>query len=68
MQAGVVFHPVSGAHHAGYARGSGFCTFILVGAARSLLDQRECPGAIVDLDAHPGDGTYRLVADERRNG
>jgi len=24
---GIVFHPVSGAHHAGFSRGSGFCTF-----------------------------------------
>lgn len=67
LDAGVVFHPVSGAHHAGYARGSGFCTFnFLVGAARSLLAGGSGPIAIVDLDAHPGDGTYRLTSDESR--
>jgi len=38
LGAGTVLHPVSGAHHAGFARGSGFCTFnYLVGAARALL-------------------------------
>jgi acetoin utilization deacetylase AcuC-like enzyme len=62
---GMVLHPVSGAHHAGFARGSGFCTFnYLVGAALTLLsDGLECV-AIVDLDAHPGDGTFELA---RRN-
>lgn len=67
MGAGVVLHPVSGAHHAGYARGAGFCTFnFLVGAARSLLAGGIAPVAIVDLDAHPGDGTYRLARNESR--
>ena len=35
----VIFHPVSGAHHAGRRHGTGFCTFnFLVGAGRRLLD------------------------------
>jgi acetoin utilization deacetylase AcuC-like enzyme len=59
---GMVLHPVSGAHHAGSARGSGFCTFnFLVGAARAMLRHGAGRQAIVDLDAHPGDGTYTLT-------
>lgn len=59
---GMVLHPVSGAHHAGYARGSGFCTFnYLVGAARALLAGGLERVAVVDLDAHQGDGTLQLA-------
>jgi acetoin utilization deacetylase AcuC-like enzyme len=57
-----VLHPVSGAHHAGRDRGSGFCTFnFLVGGALEMLRSGLSRVAIVDLDAHPGDGTYRLT-------
>lgn len=57
----MVLHPVSGAHHANYASGSGFCTFnYLVGGAAELLRMGLQRVAIIDLDAHPGDGTYRL--------
>jgi acetoin utilization deacetylase AcuC-like enzyme len=63
----LVLHPVSGAHHAGYARGSGYCTFnFLIGAARSLLASGLDAVAIVDLDAHPGDGTYQLAKADPR--
>jgi len=59
---GMVLHPVSGAHHAGYARGSGFCTFnFLVGAARAMIQDGAGRQAVVDLDAHPGDGTHALT-------
>jgi len=62
LREGLVLHPVSGAHHAGYARGSGFCTFnFLVGAARAMVHDGAGRQAIVDLDAHPGDGTYALT-------
>jgi len=62
LHEGMVLHPVSGAHHAGYARGSGFCTFnFLVGAARAMVQDAAGRQAIVDLDAHPGDGTYALT-------
>jgi acetoin utilization deacetylase AcuC-like enzyme len=62
LHEGMVLHPVSGAHHAGYARGSGFCTFnFLVGAARAMVQDGAGRQAIVDLDAHPGDGTYALT-------
>jgi acetoin utilization deacetylase AcuC-like enzyme len=63
LENGMVFHPVSGAHHAGAARGSGFCTFnFLAGAARAMLRERRMCVAVVDLDAHPGNGTYELEA------
>jgi acetoin utilization deacetylase AcuC-like enzyme len=59
----LVFHPVSGAHHAHPDEGAGFCTFnFLVGAAVALLREgRVRRVAILDLDAHPGDGTYAFV-------
>lgn len=67
---GIVFHPVSGAHHARRDRGAGFCTFnFLVGAGFAMLDPRRVGRvAIVDLDAHQGDGTHALVGDDRRFG
>ena len=62
---GVVLHPVSGAHHAFYERGGGFCTFnYLVGAARAVARRGVGPVAILDFDAHPGDGTYALAKDD----
>lgn len=67
---GIVFHPVSGAHHARCEGGAGFCTFnFLVGAGLAVLDGRRVGRvAIVDLDAHQGDGTHALVGDDRRFG
>lgn len=62
---GVVFHPVSGAHHAGRSRGSGFCTFnFLVGGARLARPPRDgsrAASVVVDLDTHQGNGTYVLA-------
>ena len=59
----LVCHPVSGAHHAHPGEGAGFCTFnFLVGTAVALLREgRVRRVAVVDLDAHPGDGTYAFV-------
>jgi acetoin utilization deacetylase AcuC-like enzyme len=53
----IVVHPVSGAHHARVASGSGFCTFNYLArrpTVRSTL--------ILDLDAHYGDGTDLMTA------
>jgi len=62
---GLVLHPVSGSHHAQFGQGSGFCTFnYLVGAARQLLADGLDRVAVIDLDAHPGDGTYALAKDD----
>jgi acetoin utilization deacetylase AcuC-like enzyme len=65
-----VFHPVSGAHHARWNRGGGFCTFnFLVGAGRALLDAGDVSRvAVVDLDTHQGDGTWDLVEQDVRFG
>jgi acetoin utilization deacetylase AcuC-like enzyme len=64
---GLVFHPVSGAHHARYGSGSGFCTFnFLAGAAQALLSDGVGRVAIIDLDAHPGDGTLALLKNNPR--
>ena len=64
----VVFHPVSGAHHARRGTGGGFCTFnFLAGAGTRLLDDGAVDRVmVIDLDAHPGDGTYHLVGDDTR--
>lgn len=62
FEKGVVFHPVSGAHHAGYREGEGFCTFnFLVGAGREMLVENAKKIGIIDLDAHTGNGTYELA-------
>ena len=63
----LVFHPVSGAHHATGPRGAGFCTFnFLVGAGRALLREGSLRRvAVVDLDAHQGDGTLALVRNDQ---
>jgi hypothetical protein len=65
LNEGVVLHPVSGAHHADRTCGAGFCTFnFLVGAGRQLLDAGVIEGvAIVDLDAHQGDGTRFVIGE-----
>jgi acetoin utilization deacetylase AcuC-like enzyme len=59
----LVFHPVSGAHHARPEAGSGFCTFnFLIGTAKGLIRERRVDRvAIIDLDAHPGDGTWEFL-------
>ncbi len=70
MRDGLVLHPVSGAHHAGFASGCGYCTFnFLAGAGRMLLDDGLVSKVgIVDLDAHHGNGTQDLVRGDRRFG
>lgn len=63
-----VFHPVSGAHHAGYRRGSGFCTLnFLAGAALRLIREDAIDSVgIIDLDAHQGNGTFDWVKADSR--
>lgn len=54
----------SGLHHAGRARGAGFCTFNgLVIAAREVLARGAKRVLILDLDAHCGGGTASLIED-----
>ena len=63
---GIVFHPVSGAHHAGFSRGSAFCTFnFLAGIALQAIRERLVDATgIIDLDAHTGNGTFYWVENE----
>jgi len=63
LEEGLVLHPVSGAHHARRETGSGFCSWnFLVGAGtRMLSDGVVKRVAVIDLDAHQGDGTYALT-------
>jgi acetoin utilization deacetylase AcuC-like enzyme len=65
LSEGLVLHPVSGAHHARREQGGGFCTFnFLVGAGRAALREGLVQRvAVIDLDAHTGNGTWELVRD-----
>ena len=57
----------SGLHHARREHGAGFCTFNgLVIAARKALAHGAQSILILDLDAHCGGGTSRLIKDEPR--
>jgi acetoin utilization deacetylase AcuC-like enzyme len=54
--------PTSGFHHAGWAHAAGFCTFNgLVVAARLALARGARKVAILDADAHYGDGTDEIL-------
>jgi acetoin utilization deacetylase AcuC-like enzyme len=57
------FSPTSGAHHAHFGYGSGFCTFNFL-ALSAVIAKEE--GArrigILDLDRHYGDGTDDIIA------
>ena len=67
MKCGVAGSLSSGLHHAGYSSGSAFCTFNgLVIAAREALAAGAKNVLILDLDAHYGNGTAELIADEPR--
>lgn len=56
------FSPTSGAHHAGYAHGGGYCTFnFLAMAAIKAHAAGAKKVGIVDLDCHYGDGTQDII-------
>ena len=59
----VVCSPTSGFHHAGYAHNGAFCTFNgLIVAARTVINEGLCDKvAILDCDAHYGDGTDDII-------
>ncbi len=59
LESGIpTFSPTSGAHHAHYDHGGGFCTFnFLVLAAVLAKEAGAKKIGIVDLDMHAGDGT-----------
>jgi acetoin utilization deacetylase AcuC-like enzyme len=55
--------PTCGFHHAGWRNATGFCTFNgLVIAARVALAEGKQKVAILDADAHYGNGTDELIA------
>ena len=60
---GVGCAPVSGFHHAHYARAGGFCTFngLVVTAAKLLAEAAVRRVMILDLDVHYGDGTAEML-------
>jgi len=63
---GVAFHLGGGFHHAGPARGTGFCLLNDVAVAIRRLRARglEAPVLVVDLDLHDGNGTRAVFADD----
>jgi acetoin utilization deacetylase AcuC-like enzyme len=58
----ITISPTSGAHHAGYSRGGGFCTFnFLVLAAIKAHHAGAKKVGIIDLDCHFGNGTQDII-------
>lgn len=53
-----------GTHHAGYAKGGGFCVFNDVAVTIRVLQQEGLirRAAVIDLDVHQGNGTAELFA------
>lgn len=67
---GVVAAPVSGFHHAHWARGAGFCTFngLMVTALALRADAPGLQVGILDYDYHYGDGTEDILRHVGRTG
>jgi len=56
------FSPTSGAHHAGYDHGGGYCTFnFLALAAVEVHKAGAKKVGIIDCDMHYGDGTAEII-------
>jgi acetoin utilization deacetylase AcuC-like enzyme len=62
------YHLGGGAHHGHFAFGHGFCVINdIVVSLRKLQSERGVRKAwVIDLDAHKGDGTAALTADDER--
>lgn len=60
---GIACSPTSGFHHAGYASGSGFCTFNGLAVTAAVLHHERIAQriGIIDFDMHRGDGTEMLL-------
>lgn len=68
LRDGIAFNVAGGTHHAFTDHGEGYCIYndIAVGA-QYLLDKRLIKQAlVVDLDAHQGNGTARIFANDPR--
>ncbi len=58
----ITISPTSGAHHARYSSGGGYCTFnFLVLAAIKAHQAGAKKVGIIDLDCHYGDGTQEII-------
>ncbi|MBC7458142.1 MAG: histone deacetylase [Bdellovibrionaceae bacterium] len=56
------FSPTSGAHHAGYFSGGGFCTFNHLVLAACMAHQKGARKiGLIDLDCHYGDGSQDIL-------
>lgn len=68
LQHGIALNLASGAHHAEYRMGGGFCTFnYLVSAPRLLMQQGAIERVLViDFDEHQGNGTWEITQQDRR--
>ena len=62
LQYGAGINLAGGTHHAGHAKGSGFCVFNDVAVTIRLLQRegRIRRAAVIDLDVHQGNGTAEL--------
>ena len=69
-EGGAVSAPVSGFHHAHWARGGGFCTFngLMVAALALRADTPNLQIGILDYDYHYGDGTEDILRQVGRAG
>ena len=63
-QGETVFDPCGGYHHARKNEGTGFCIFNDVAIAAKHLHEKRVRVAIVDWDAHAGDGTISTLYEE----
>ena len=61
LTVGVACSPSSGFHHANYESGGGFCTFNALALTVVLLQSTAPRIAIIDADAHYGDGTDAII-------
>ncbi|HKE01482.1 MAG TPA: histone deacetylase [Planctomycetota bacterium] len=67
LRDGIASNLAGGTHHAGRARGAGFCLLNDLAIAALVLrrDGAVRRVAIVDLDVHQGDGTHEILAGRR---
>lgn len=58
-----------GTHHAGRARGGGYCVFNDSAVTLKTLESRGLirRGLVIDLDVHQGDGTAEILTDDPRH-
>ncbi|HYF57501.1 MAG TPA: histone deacetylase [Burkholderiaceae bacterium] len=66
LEDGAAANLAGGTHHAGHARGEGFCCLNDVAVAARLMqaERRARRVAIVDLDVHQGNGTAEILRDD----